>query len=118
MTIFLIQRIFKLIFCIELIYNEQYNYYQKEEVKEPQNEDDFLPKEKDRQSKWKMSRELHNIESYIKQGKSLNEIYKSNLVSLSRSTVFERCKRYKKIVLLKESLVQKKSIFTNILNIY
>ena len=42
-----------------------------------------------------MRRELHNIESYIKQGKSLSEIYKSNLVNLSKSKVFEMCKRYK-----------------------
>ena len=42
-----------------------------------------------------MSRELHNLENYIKQGKSPSKIYKSNLVNLSRSTIFERCKRYK-----------------------
>ena len=41
-----------------------------------------------------MIRELHNLESYIKQGKSPSEIYKSNLVSLSRSTIFERFKSY------------------------
>ena len=55
-----------------------------------------------------MSRELHNLESYIKQGKSPSEIYKSNLVNLSRSKIFERCKDIKKIVLLKESLVKEK----------
>ena len=42
-----------------------------------------------------MNKELHSLESYIKQGKSPSEIYKSNLVNLSRSTIFERCKRYK-----------------------
>ena len=77
--------------------NEHYNYNEKEEEekKEPQNEDDFSPKEKDGQSKGKMNKELHSLESYIKQGKSPSEIYKSNLVNLSRSTIFERCKRYK-----------------------
>ena len=45
-------------------------------------------------NKGKMNRELHNLESYIKQGKSPSEICKSNLVNLSRSTIFERCKRY------------------------
>ena len=47
---------------------EHYNYNQKEEENEPQNEDDFSSKEKDRQNKGKMNRELHNLESYIKQG--------------------------------------------------
>ena len=77
--------------------NEHYNYNEKEEEegKEPQNEDDFSPNEKDGQSKEKMNKELHNLESYIKQRKSPSEIYKSNLVNLSRSTIFERCKRYK-----------------------
>ena len=77
--------------------NEHYNYNEKEEEEknEPQNEDDFSPKEKDGQSKGKMNKELHSLESYIKQGKSPSEIYKSNLVNLSRSTIFERCKRYK-----------------------
>ena len=78
--------------------NEQYNYNEKEEYqqqKKPQNKDDFSPKEKDGQNKGKMNRELHNLESYIKQGKLPSEIYKSNLVNLSRSTIFERCKRYK-----------------------
>ena len=42
-----------------------------------------------------MNKELHNLESYIKQGKSSSEIYKLNLVNLSRSIIFERCKRYK-----------------------
>ena len=42
-----------------------------------------------------MSREFHNLESYIKQGKSPSKIYKSNLMNLSRSTIFERYKRYK-----------------------
>ena len=42
-----------------------------------------------------MNKELHNLESYIKQGKSHSDIYISNLVNLSRSTIFERCKRYK-----------------------
>ena len=73
--------------------NEHYNYNEKEEeIKEPQNKDNFSSKEKDEQSKEKMNKELHNLESYIKQGKSLREIYKSNLVSLSRLTIFERCK--------------------------
>ena len=43
-----------------------------------------------------MNKELHNLESYIKHRKYPNQIYKSNLVSLSRSTIFKRCKRYKK----------------------
>ena len=51
--------------------------------------------EKDGQNKKKTSRELYNLESYIKQGKYPCEIYKKNIVSLSRSTIFERCKRYK-----------------------
>ena len=34
---------------------------------------DFSPKEKDGHNKGKMSRELHNVESYIKQGKSPKE---------------------------------------------
>ena len=42
-----------------------------------------------------MSRQLHNLKSYIKQGKSPSEIFKSNLVNLSRSTIFERFNRYK-----------------------
>ena len=42
-----------------------------------------------------MSTELYNLESYFKQGKSPREICKSNLVNLSRSTIFERCKRNK-----------------------
>ena len=77
--------------------NEYYNYNEKEEEdkKEPQNEDDFSPKKKDGQNKGKLSRELHNLESYIKQGKSLCKIYKSSLVNLSRSTIFEICKIYK-----------------------
>ena len=41
-----------------------------------------------------MSRELHNLESYIKQGKSQSKIYKTNLMNLSRSTIFEKCKIY------------------------
>ena len=41
-----------------------------------------------------MSRQLQNWETYIKQGKYIIEICKSNLVSLSKSTIFERCKRY------------------------
>ena len=44
-----------------------------------------------------MNKELHSLESYIKQGMSPSKIYKSNLVNLSRSTIFERCKRYKEI---------------------
>ena len=77
--------------------NEHYNYNEKEEEekKKPQNKDDFSPKEKDGQSKGKMNKELHSLESYIKQGKSPSEIYKSNLVNISRSTIFERCKNYK-----------------------
>ena len=57
--------------------NEHYNYNQKEEeeIKESQNEDDFSPKEKDGQNKGKMNRELHNLESYIKQRKFPSEIY-------------------------------------------
>ena len=53
-----------------------------------------------------MSRELHNLESYIKQGKSPSEIYKSNLVNLSRSTIFERCKRYKEDSPFEKSIIQ------------
>ena len=66
-----------------------------------------------------MSRELHNFESYIKQGKSLNEIYKSSLVSLSRSTIFERCKRYKEDSSFerKSGLGRKPSILMSIFNI-
>ena len=77
--------------------NEHYNYNEKEEEEknEPQNKDDFSPKEKDGQTKGKMNKKLHNLESFIKQGKSPSEIYKSNLVNFSRSTIFERCKRYK-----------------------
>ena len=47
-------------------------------------------------------------------------IYKSNLVNLSRSTIFERCKKYKEDCILKESLVQeeKLSILMSIFNIY
>ena len=67
----------------------------KKRKKEPQNEDEFSLKEKDGQSKGKMNKELHNLESYINQGKSPSEIYKSNLVNLSISTIFERCKKYK-----------------------
>ena len=91
----------------------------KRKKKEPQNEDDFSSKEKDGQSKGKMNKELHNLESYIKQGKSPNKIYKSNLMNVSRSTIFERCKNIKKIVVLKESLVQeeKLSILMSIFNI-
>ena len=42
-----------------------------------------------------MDKELHNLVSYIKQGKSPSKIYKSNLVNLWRSTIFERWKRYR-----------------------
>ena len=42
----------------------------KEGKNEPQNKDDFSPKEKDEQNKGKMCRELYNLESYIKQEKS------------------------------------------------
>ena len=63
--------------------------------KEPQNEDDFSSKEKDGKNKGKMNRELRNLKSYIKQGKFSSEFYKSNLVNLSRSIIFEKCKRYK-----------------------
>ena len=56
-----------------------------------------------------MNRELHNLESYIKQGKSPSKICLSNLVNLSRSTIFERWKDIKKIVLLKKSLVQEEN---------
>ena len=74
--------------------NKHYNYNQKEEEgkKESQNEDDFFTKKKDGRNKGKMSRELHSLKSYIKQGKSPSEIYKSNQVNLSRSTIFERYK--------------------------
>ena len=95
-TIFLPQRIFQLIFCIVLIkMNTIIIIRRNGGKKEPQNEDDFSPKEKNGQSKGKMNKELHSLESYIKQGKSPSEIYKSNLLNLSRSTIFERCKRYK-----------------------
>ena len=70
-----------------------YNEKEEEKKKKPQNKDDFSSKEKDEQSKGKMNRELHNLESYIKQWKSPSEIYKSNLVSLSRSTILEKGKR-------------------------
>ena len=72
--------------------------------KEPQNEDDFSPNKLDEQNKGKMNRELHNLESNIKQGKYPSEIYKSNLVNLLKSTIFERCKRYKE-----DSSFEKKS---------
>ena len=76
--------------------SKHYNYNEKEEeIKASQNEDDFSPKKKDGQNKGKMNREFHNFERYIKLVKSPSEIYKSNLVNLSRSTIFERCKRYK-----------------------
>ena len=39
-----------------------------------------------------MIRKFHDLESKIKLKKSLNEIYKSNQMSLSRPTIFERCK--------------------------
>ena len=60
--------------------NERYNYNQKdeEEKKESQNGYDFSLKEIDEQNKGKMNRELHNLESYIKQEKSPSEIYKSS----------------------------------------
>ena len=40
------------------------------------NEDDFSSKKIDGQNKGKKNRELHNLESYIKLGKSPSEIYK------------------------------------------
>ena len=87
---------------------------------EPQNEDYFSPKEKDGQNKGKINRELHNLESYIKQGKYPSEICKSNLVNLSKSRIFERCKIYKEVIFLKECLVQeeKPSILIRIFNLY
>ena len=97
MTIFLPQKNNPADFLHNFDQNEHYIFNEKEEEekKEPQNEDDFSPKEKDGQRKGKMNNELHNLESYIKQGKSPSKISKSNLVNLSRSTIFERCKRYK-----------------------
>ena len=67
-----------------------------------------------------MNKELHNLESYIKQGKFPSKIYKSNLVNISRSTIFERCKRYKEDSSFERSLVQeeKLSILMKIFNIY
>ena len=88
MTIFLPQNI-PADFLHSFDQNEHYNYNGKEEEKkEPLNEDDFSLKEKDGQNKGKMNREFHNLESYIKQGKYPSKIYKSNLVNLSRSTIF------------------------------
>ena len=52
-----------------------------------------------------MNKELHNLENYIKQEKSPSKIYKSNLVNLSRSRIFERCKRYKE-----DSSFERKSV--------
>ena len=102
--------------------NEHYIYNEKEEEKKrgASNKDDFSPKEKDGQNKGKMNKELHNLESYIKQGKSPSEIYKSNLVNLSWSAIFESVKDIEKIVLLKESLVHEEelSILMSIFNIY
>ena len=49
--------------------------------------------QKNEQNKEKMNRELHNLESYIKHGEPPSEIYKLNLVNLSRSTIFERLKK-------------------------
>ena len=67
-----------------------------------------------------MNKELHNLKSYIKQGKSPCEIYKSNLVNLSRSKIFERCKRYKEDSSFerKSGSEKKLSILMSIFNIY
>ena len=67
-----------------------------------------------------MSREIYNLESYIKQGNSPCEIYKLNLVNLSKSTIFERCKRYKgdNSFERKSGSGRKPSILTSIFNIY
>ena len=66
-----------------------------------------------------MSRELLNLESYIKQRKYPSEIYKSILVNLSRSRIYERCKRYKEDSTFerKSGSGRKPSIFTSIFNI-
>ena len=67
-----------------------------------------------------MNKELHNLESYIKLGKSLSKIYKSNLVNLSKSTIFERYKRYKEDSSFEKSLEQeeKPSILMSIFNMF
>ena len=71
--------------------------------------DNVLHKDKNGKKK-EISREINNLESFIKQEKSPNEMYKSNLMSLSKSKIFERCKRYRKIFVLKESLVQEEKL--------
>ena len=68
-----------------------------------------------------MRRELHNLESYIKQGKYLSKIYKSNIVNLSRSIIFLRCKKYKQDISFErkyDSGRKKISILISIFNIY
>ena len=96
MTIFLLQSILHMIFCIVLIKTNSIIIMRKmKRKKKPQSKDDFSSKEKDGQSKGKINKELYNLESDIKQGKSPSEIYKANLVILPKSTIFERCKRYK-----------------------
>ena len=42
-----------------------------------------------------MSRELHILKKVIFNNESLIENFKSSIVNLSRSAIFERCKRYK-----------------------
>ena len=53
-----------------------------------------------------MSSEFQHLEGYTKQGKSPIEIYKSNQISVLALIIFERCKRYKKIIYLKENMFQ------------
>ena len=67
-----------------------------------------------------MSRELHNLESYIKKESLKFELFKLNQVSLSSQQYLKGVKDIRKIVLLKESLVQevKPSILTSIFNTY
>ena len=67
-----------------------------------------------------MSRELHNLESYIKKESLKFELYKSNIANLSRSTIFERSKSYKEDSSFerKSGSGRKSSILTSIFNIY
>ena len=121
MTIFLPQKVFQHIFCIVLNKtNTIIIIRKKKRKKDPQNEDNFSPKENDGQNKGRMCREFHNLESYIKQGKYPSKIYKSTLVNLSRSTIFERCKRYKEDSSFerKSGSGRKQNILMSILNIY
>ena len=76
--------------------NEHYNYNEKEEEEKKSLKTNMISRQRRKMDKIKGNEQRTSIlESYIKQGKSPSEIYKSNLMNLSRSTIFERCKRYK-----------------------